>query len=251
MGLDRVNLLHQSPSQRSTSNNHLLRNRREELRLRPTILGLSFEFSKKVNVQQQIMKKNSALTLVVALAFCLSQSVQAQANKEAAKFAREGAEASKNQDWDKAIDLFRKATDRDRKFAPNLAVAYQQRGFAAANDQKFQDAIRDFGEAIKINSRDARIYEQRAAVEMKMNDFDKALADFSEAIKLSPEEVRYYLYRGYIYETKGDVKNSMADTEKALKLDKHNANALSRKERLQKVQSMNAPAAAPAASKSP
>jgi hypothetical protein len=43
----------------------------------------------------------------------------------------------------------------------------------------------------------------------------------------------------------------MADTEKALKLDKRNAEALSRKERLQKVQSMNAPAAAPAASKSP
>jgi tetratricopeptide (TPR) repeat protein len=223
--------------------------------LRPAILGLSFEFSKKVNVQQEIMKKYSALTLVAALVFCLSQSVQAQANKEAAKFAREGAEASKNQDWDKAIDLFRKATDRDRKFAPSLAVAYQQRGFAAANDQKFQDAIRDFGEAIKINSRDARIYEQRAAVEMKMNDSDKALADYSEAIKLSPEDVRYYLYRGYIYETKGDVKNSMADTEKALKLDQHNAKALSRKERLQKIQSMNAPLTPPpplpAASKSP
>ena len=197
------------------------------------------------------MKKYSALTLIMALALCAFQFAQAQANKEAARFAREGAEASKNQDWDKAIDLFRKATDRDRKFAPSLAVAYQQRGFAAANDQKFQDAIRDFGEAIKINSRDARIYEQRAAVEMKMNDSDKALADYSEAIKLSPDEVRYYLYRGYIYETKGDVKNAMADTEKALQLDKHNAKALSRKERLQKVQSMNAPAAAPAASKSP
>src|SRR5437667_11669050 len=225
MSLDRVNLLHPSRNQRSTSSNHLLRNRREELRLRPTILSLSFEFSKKVNVQQEIMKKYSALTLIVALAFCLSQSVQAQANKEAAKFAREGAEASKNQDWEKAIDLFRKATDRDRKFAPNLAVAYQQRGVAAANDQKFQDAIRDFSEAIKINSRDARIYEQRAAEALKTNDFDKALADYSEAIKLSPDEVGYYLYRGYIYERKGEVKNSMPNRKKARKLNKHNAEA--------------------------
>jgi Tfp pilus assembly protein PilF len=95
------------------------------------------------------------------------------------------------------------------------------------------------------------IYERRAYVEMKANDLDKALADYSDAIRLSTDEVRCYLYRGYIYERKGDVKNSMADTEKALKLDKHNAEALSRKERLQKVQSMNAPAAAPAASKSP
>jgi hypothetical protein len=43
----------------------------------------------------------------------------------------------------------------------------------------------------------------------------------------------------------------MADTEKALKLDKHNAEALSRKERLQKIQAMKASAATPAASKSP
>jgi tetratricopeptide (TPR) repeat protein len=224
--------------------------------LRPAVLGLSFEFSKKINVQQEIMKKYSALTLIMALALCAFQFAQAQANKEAARFAREGAEASKNQDWDKAIDLFRKATDRDRKFAPNLAVAYQQRGFAAANDQKFEDAIRDFGEAIKINSRDPRIYEQRAAVEMKMHDYDKALADYSEAIKLKPNDVRYYLYRSYIYEMKGDLQASMAETEKALKLDPKNAEATSRKARLETRQSealpsVNPPKPVPTVSKSP
>jgi tetratricopeptide (TPR) repeat protein len=86
---------------------------------------------------------------------------------------------------------------------------------------------------------------------MKMKDLDKALADYSSAIKLKPGDVRYYVYRSSMYERKGDIKNSMGDTEKALKLDKHNAEALSRKERLQKIQSMNAPAAAPTASKSP
>ena len=187
------------------------------------------------------MKQYSALTLITALAVCVSQLAHAQGNKEAAKLAREGAEASKNQDWNKAIEAFRKATDLDRKFAPNLAIAYQHRGFASANEQQFEDAIRDFSEALKINSQDPRIYEQRAAVEMKMNDYDKALADYSEAIKLKPNEVRYYLYRSYIYETKGDVKNSMADTERALKLDPGNAEAKSRKARLEARQSLDAP----------
>jgi tetratricopeptide (TPR) repeat protein len=201
------------------------------------------------------MKRYSALTLITALAVCVSQFAQAQGNKEAAKLAREGAEASKNQDWNKAIEAFRKATDLDRKFAPNLAIAYQQRGFASANEQNFDDAIRDFSDALKIKP-DARIYEQRAAVEMKMHDYDKALADYSEAITLKPNEVRYYLYRSYIYETKEDVKNSMADTEKALKLDPKNAEAKSRKARLEAKQSaalppVNLPQPAPAASKSP
>jgi tetratricopeptide (TPR) repeat protein len=219
--------------------------------LRPAVLGLSFEFSKKINVQQEIMKKYSALTLIMALALCAFQFAQAQANKEAAKFAREAAEASKNQDWDKAIDLFRKATDRDRKFAPNLAVAYQQRGFAAANDQKFEDAISDFGEAIKINSRDPRIYEQRAAVEMKMHDYDKALADYSEAIKLKPNEVRYLNYRAYVYEVKDDVQNSMADTEKVLKIDSNNQEAKTRKHRLEQKLTERMPLTRPQSSPAP
>src|SRR5260370_16266344 len=241
MSWARVLPLHRRPSRRLTSNKRLRRNRRKELHLRTSVLGLSFQFFKKINVQQQIMKKYSALTLITALALCAFQFAQDQANKEAAKFAREGAEASKNQDWDKAIDLFRKATDRDRKFAPNLAVAYQQRGFAAANDQKFQDAISDFGEAIKINSRDPRIYEQRASVEMKMNDYDKPLPDYTQTSKPKPTDVRYHLYRSYIYEMKGDLKTSMADTERALKLDPSNAEAKSRKSRLEARQSQEQP----------
>lgn len=181
------------------------------------------------------MKKYFAFTLITALALCISHISDAQVNKnakEANKFARDGAEASKNQEWDKAIELLRKATDLDHKYAPDLAAVYQQRGYAAATNQQFQDAINDYGEAIKINPQDPRIYEQRAAVEMKLNDNDKALADYSEAIKLKPNEVRYYLYRSYIYETKGDTKNSMADTEKVLKLDPKNQEAKARRDRL-------------------
>ena len=85
----------------------------------------------------------------------------------------------------KLIDSLRKATALDHKYAPNLAAVYQQRAYAAATNQQFQDAINDYGEAIKISPEDSRIYEQRAAVEMKLNDMDKALADYSEAIKLS------------------------------------------------------------------
>ena len=190
------------------------------------------------------MKKYFAFTLVMALALCGAQVSQAQVSKdakEANKLAREGADASKNQEWDKAVELLRKATNLDRKYAPNLAAVYQQRGYAAANEQRFQDAVNEYTEAIRLNSQDPRIYEQRAAVEMKLNDTDKALADYSEAIKLKPNETRYYLYRSYIYETKSDIKSSFADTEKVLKVDPKNQEALSRKKRLEARQAANAP----------
>ena len=197
------------------------------------------------------MKKYSALTLIMAVAVCMSQVAQAQGNKEANKLARDGAEASKSQDYDKAVELLRKATALDRKYAADLAVAYQQRGFASASNQNFQGAVQDFTEALKINSRDARIYEQRAAVEMKMRDYDKALADYSELIKLKPNEVRYLNYRAYIYEVKDDVQNSMADTEKVLKQDSNNQDAKTRKQRLEQKLAERMPLTRPQSSPAP
>lgn len=187
------------------------------------------------------MKTLFALCLVTTLGLSIAKSAQQEGNPEAAKIAREGSQAAKEQDWDKAIERFRKAAEIDRKYTQNLAIAYQQRAFSYANDQRFQDALNDLNEAIKINPRDARAYEQRAAVEMRINDYDKALADYGEAIKTDPGEIRYHLYRGYIYEMRGDLQNAMAETDAALKINSKNKEALERKQRLQKIQSQNAP----------
>jgi len=209
------------------------------------------------------MKRIFVFTFMAALALCgaqLSTAAPTKDTKEANKAAVDGAEAAKNQEWDKAIELLRKATDLDHKYAPNLAAVYQQRAYAAATNQQFQDAISDYGEAIKISPEDPRIYEQRAAAEMKLNDMDaeiklndmdKALADYSEAIKLKPNEVKYYSYRSYIYEVKGDIQNSMADTDKVLKLDPKNQEALNRKKRLETLQSLRATPIPPRPAASP
>jgi tetratricopeptide (TPR) repeat protein len=182
------------------------------------------------------MNRSFAFTLVAALTLCASQVCQAaeKKNPEANKLAREGAEAAKNQDFDKAVDLLKKATAMDHKYADELSAVYQQRGYAAANDQRYGDAINDYSEALKLTPQQAaRIHEQRAAVEMKIQDYDKALADYSELIAQKPDEIRYLSYRAYIYELKNDLQNSMADNEKILKLDPNNQDAKSRKQRLE------------------
>ena len=193
------------------------------------------------------MKKSFAFTLTTALALCVSQVCQGEAKKnvEANKLAREGAEAAKSQEWDKAVELLRKASAMDHKYADELAAVYQQRGYAAATNQQFQDAISDYSEAAKLTPQNVRIYEQRAAVEMKIQDHDKALADYSEVIKLKPNEARYYNYRAYIYELRNDLKNSMADTEKVLKMDSNNQDAKARKQRIEQKIAENTPLTPP------
>jgi tetratricopeptide (TPR) repeat protein len=180
------------------------------------------------------MKNASVILVFVLLGLVCAPSMHGQKKQtEATKFAQGGVEASKAKDWNKAIEMFRKAFELDKKFAPNLVIAYQHRAFEAANQQKFPDAIADLTEALKVNPKDVRTYQQRAAMEMKMQQYDKAVADYSQAIKLFPDDISNYLYRGYIYEVRGDKKSAMADTESALKLDPANQEALDRKARLQ------------------
>jgi len=183
------------------------------------------------------MNRSLAFISIAALALCASQVCQAaeKKNPEANKLAREGIEAAKSQDFDKAVDLLKKATAMDHKYADELSAVYQQRGYAAANDQRYGDAINDYNEALKLTPEQApRIHEQRAAVEMKIQDYDKALADYSELIKQKPNEIKYLNYRAYIYEVKNDVQNAQAENEKILKADPNNQDAKARKQRLEK-----------------
>ena len=200
------------------------------------------------------MKRYSALTTIIVLSVCVSQVAQAQRGKEAKaakggseanRLALEGAEALKSNDFDKAVDLLRKATNLDHKYTPDLAIAYERRGYALAKNQQFQDAVEDYTEAIKIKSNEPRIYEERAYAEMKIYAYDKALDDYAELIKLKPKEVRYYNFRAYIYEAKEDSQNSMAETEKALQIDPNNQEAKERKQRLKRKQAEKMPTPPP------
>ena len=197
------------------------------------------------------MKRNSILTVIIALSACVSPVAQAQGGKqakgnpEANRLAREGAEALKSNDFDKAVDLLRKASNLDHKYTSDLAIAYERRGYALAKNQQFQDAVQDYTEAIKIKSDEPRLYEERAYAEMKIYAYDKALADYDELIKLKPKEVRYYNFRAYIYEAKEDPKNSMTETENALKVDPNNQEAKERKQRLERKEAEKMPTPPP------
>jgi tetratricopeptide (TPR) repeat protein len=165
---------------------------------------------------------------MVGFAFAATMAL-GQGNQEAGNLTREGIEASKAKDWDKAINAFRKAAQLEGRYAPNLASALQHRATIYVSQKKFQEAIADYSEALKVKSNDADIFERRAYAEMQLKDYDKALHDYNQAIKLNPEEAKYYQVRAIIYQEKGDFKAALADTDKTLQLDPNNADAQSRK----------------------
>lgn len=177
-------------------------------------------------------------SLAIALSVISAPLLHAQGNDPATKEAREGSEAAKAGDWDKAIEAFRKAYEMNHKWGGDLAAALQQRASASMKQNQFQEAQTDFTEALKIKPHDAGIHERRAYAEMKLGQMDQALADYNEAIKIDPKEIRYYQIRSYIYEQKKDYKNSLADTDRILKMDPNNAEAKARKDRINKIQEL-------------
>src|SRR5215203_6517499 len=116
------------------------------------------------------MNRSFAFILLTCLALCGSQVCRAakkenaeasKKNPEANKLALQGVEAAKNQDWNKAVDFLQKAAAMDHKYTDELSAVYQRRGYAAANEQRYGDAIHDYNEALKLTPQQApRIHEQ-------------------------------------------------------------------------------------------
>ncbi len=184
------------------------------------------------------------MSLAVAILVLFAGAALSASDKaEAVKVAREAAEAAKAKDWNKAVEGFRRAHELDPSFSENYFAALVQRGAAYREQQKLQEALADFTEALKLKPGDADTHERRAYVELQMKDLNKALEDYDASLKADPKEARVYLLRSYVYELQGDAKKGIADCEKVLKLQPGNAEATARKQRLEAK--LNAPPPAP------
>jgi tetratricopeptide (TPR) repeat protein len=182
------------------------------------------------------MKKLCLFYVLGMLVAAVPNFAVAQGNREAAKLTKDGADALKAKDYDRAVDLFRKAAELDHRNDKSYSAALQQRAYALTTAQKYQQAIEDYNAASEITPDDPGIGERRAYAEMRLGDYDRALADYNELLKRKPNEVRYLLYRSYIYEVKADVANGIADCDKVLQVQHNNQEAKARKQRLTQLQ---------------
>jgi len=106
----------------------------------------------------------------------------------------------------------------------NLGLLYSvfSTGDRAANLLK---AVAAFGEAIRLNPKNANAYAHRGNAYLDQGDYDKAIADYNKAIRLDPNNAEAYKNRGFDYQAKGDYGKAIADYNEAIRLDPNNANA--------------------------
>lgn len=127
-------------------------------------------------------------------------------------------------DYEKSINELTKAINQEKK-----AEAYFNRALSFEKQEKFENAVSDYSEALKINKRYLDAYFNRASLYQQLKQTDKAIKDYGRVIKLSPKDDIAYYNRGLLYSELGNKEKAIEDFEMAIKLDKIWKNELTKK----------------------
>ena len=78
-------------------------------------------------------------------------------------------------------------------------------GFTYANKSDFDNAIKDYTSAVRLEPNYAEAYNGRGANYANKRDFDNAIRDYNIAIKLKPECAGFYYNRGQCLQGKKTI----------------------------------------------
>ena len=111
-------------------------------------------------------------------------------------------------------------------FLASLALAQDANTYIAQGIQdmeagKYDKALQDFGQALKLKPNDPAIYDYLGVAKRGKNLNDPALQDFNKAIQLDPKFARAYRDRAMVYFDKTDYNKSLADLLQARSLGYH------------------------------
>jgi tetratricopeptide (TPR) repeat protein len=124
------------------------------------------------------------------------------------------------QDPDKAIAACSSmiANAFDRFDAQSRSFVYVMRGYAYQKKSDFDNAIRDFDEALRYNPNSVMAYYDRAICHHARRDYDRAISDYSDALRLDPNHAEAHADRGVAYMLKGEYGLALQDFEQAVRL---------------------------------
>ncbi|MDR0665187.1 MAG: tetratricopeptide repeat protein [Helicobacteraceae bacterium] len=144
----------------------------------------------------------------------LSASIPLFGASAAEEAFNQGVSAYNHGAFEEAIKHY----DQAIKIDPNYAIAYDNRGNARANLGDISRAIADHAQAIKIDPNLASAYDNRGNAYANLGDLSRAIADHNQAIKIDPNYADAYNNRGVAYVNLGDLKSATKDARKACEL---------------------------------
>ena len=108
---------------------------------------------------------------------------------------------------------------QERAAAEARAQAALERGIKHLGNKNYDEAIKEYNEAIRLDPKNAKAYNGRGVIYQMKGQYDQAIKEFNEAIRLDPNDSWAYAARGGTYLTKGQYAQAVLDTKRALVLN--------------------------------
>jgi tetratricopeptide (TPR) repeat protein len=112
-----------------------------------------------------------------------------------------------------------KEFDKAEKLEPSFFLIYVAKGMLYALQSNYDLAINNFTEAIKLKTNLADTYNNRGIVYYSQENCKLALSDFEQAIKINPSFTLAYLGRGKVYQCLGRADLASNDFQKAKEIN--------------------------------
>lgn len=109
--------------------------------------------------------------------------------------------------YDKAVAEYSEAIRLD----PDSARAFNNRGFARYKLGEHAEAVEDFGEALRLRPKYVQALNNRGNAHLALRRFDAAVTDFTAALEVNPLEAAALLGRGSAYRSLNQYRKAAAD----------------------------------------
>ncbi len=108
-------------------------------------------------------------------------------------------------------------------FTVGLATAqdvktYVERGMENSQAGRYDQALKDFNDALKLKPNDALLITYRGVVYYAKGQNDLAMKDFNRAIEIDPKGGKAYYQRGMIYANQEQYAQAVPELKKAKSL---------------------------------
>ena len=106
---------------------------------------------------------------------------------------------------------------------PQDALAYYNRGTTKGALDRHQEAIHDFDQAIRLKPQEALAYDNRGTAKGTLGQLQEAIDDFDQAISLNPQHVTAYYNRGTAKGRLGRFQEAIDDFDQAIRINPKSA----------------------------
>ena len=129
----------------------------------------------------------------------------------AESFYKLGSQMNAISQFDKAINNF----DSAIKYAPNLSVAYNDKGVSFLNKGDYKEALPFFEKTIALDPKCEKAYMNMGCVYSNTNQYEKAFEYFNKAIELDSTDTQTYYFMSITYKHAGNTFKAKEYFEKA------------------------------------